>query len=256
MTNAAEATGDPAKAVVLRTGMCAPARTAARPDHPTTDGVWVFLEVEDHGCGMSEDVRAKMFEPFFSTKRAGRGLGLSTAMGTVKSHGGTVEVETAPGAGTRVRVSFPALAGARSPDVIREPKPAASGTREAARVLVVDDESLVLNVTRELLARTGHTVSTASSGEAALAILETSPSAFDVALIDLRMPGIGGLETMRRARRINPGLPVVIVSGNVFDAPSEATLPDGVVLLPKPFTVQQLTGAIGHALGGRTTITS
>ena len=70
------------------------------------------------------------------------------------------------------------------------------------------------------------------------------------------MPGIGGLETMRRARRINPGLPIVIVSGNVFDAPSEATLPDGVVLLPKPFTVQQLTDAIRQALGGGRTINS
>ncbi len=256
MTNAAEATGDPAKAVVLRTGMCAPARATARPDKPRADGVWVYLEVEDHGCGMSEDVRAKMFEPFFSTKRAGRGLGLSTAMGTVKSHGGTVEVETAPGAGTRVRVSFPALAGARKPEVIREPKPAAGGTGEGTRVLVVDDESLVLNVTRELLTRTGHSVSTAPSGEAALTILESSPVAFDVALIDLRMPGIGGLETMRRARRINPGLPVVIVSGNVFDAPSEATLPEGVVLLPKPFTVQQLTAAIGQAVGSGRAINS
>jgi CheY-like chemotaxis protein len=197
-----------------------------------------------------------MFEPFFSTKRAGRGRGLSTAMGTIKSHGASVEVETAPGAGTRIRVSFPALAGARPPEVIREPKPAASGARGAARVLVVDDESLVLNVTRELLTRTGHSVSTASSGETALTILESSPGAFDVALIDLRMPGIGGLETMRRARRINPGLPIVIVSGNVFDAPSEATMPEGVVLLPKPFTVQQLTGAIGQALGGGTTIGS
>lgn len=127
MTNAAEATGDPSKPVVLRTGVCAPARATARADKPTAEGVWVYLEVEDHGSGMSEDVRAKMFEPFFSTKRAGRGRGLSTAMGTIKSHGASVEVETAPGAGTRIRVSFPALAGARPPEVIREPKPAASG---------------------------------------------------------------------------------------------------------------------------------
>lgn len=256
MTNAAEATGNPAKPVVLRTGVCPPACTTPKTDSSCAENTWVYLEVEDHGCGMSDEVRAKMFEPFFSTKRAGRGLGLSTAMGTVKSHGGGVEVETSPGAGTRVRVSFPALPSGLAAEVIREPKPAATGNGEGTRVLVVDDESLVLNVTRELLTRTGHSVSTASSGEEALAILESSPDAFDVALIDLRMPGIGGLETMRRSRRLKPGLPVVIVSGNVFDAPSEATLPEDVVLLAKPFTAQQLAGAIGQARGDGRAVTS
>ncbi|MFZ4573492.1 MAG: transporter substrate-binding domain-containing protein [Phycisphaerales bacterium] len=237
LTNAAEATNDPRKSVVIRTSMAAPERGSAR----------VLLEVLDHGCGMTDAVKARMFDPFFSTKSSGSGLGLSAARGIINAHSGEICVRTASGEGTRISVCFPsAPAALHQPLALSEPKSIRpTAPHPGRRVLVVDDEPMVLHVTRELLRRSGCEVCSAPRGEEAIDLLRADPGAFDLAMIDLRMPGLGGEGTLSEMRRLRPDLPVIIVSGNVFDAPQG--LPAGVSPLAKPFTAAELISAVDRA---------
>jgi CheY-like chemotaxis protein len=177
-----------------------------------SEGAWVYLAVADTGVGMTEEVRQRAVEPFFTTKgRWSTGLGLSVNYGTVKQHGGHLDIESAEGRGTTVTIRLPSC------EVLPDPaRSAPAVTREATprryRVLVVDDDTRVREVLSEQLAKRGHTVVAAAGGVEALAMLERVEPV-DLVVTDLGMPGMNGWELARAIRTRWPRLPIVLLTG-------------------------------------------
>ncbi len=202
VTNAAEAIGDCPGAITITTGVetvrpgAPPAEWSGDPPAP---GDYVFLEVADTGPGMDEDTAARIFEPFFTTRFTGRGLGLSAAQGIVKGHKGAVRLRSKPGEGSTFRVLFPAAA----------PLPAPPPPRT---VLVVDDEPMVARVAQLTLERAGYRVVMAVSGPEALDALGRRDPEIGLVLLDLKMPGMSGQETLARIRALHRGLRVVLLT--------------------------------------------
>jgi PAS domain S-box-containing protein len=218
-------------------------------------GQFVTLTVSDSGEGIPPEARGRLFEPFFSTRKRGdgAGLGLATVYGTVKSHDGWVDVETAPGKGSSFVVHLPAW------NVVAAPAPAerdAGGARDAiavdpagATILVVDDESTVLALARDVLELHRYRVVTARNGEEALRRFREDPGAIDLVLLDLTMPGMGGEECFRQMRTIDPGVRVVISSGFSSQSSASQILRDGALdFLHKPFDIDALARAVQRAL--------
>ena len=211
--NAAESAENGAVRIAIRTGIVEfsaehPAR-AALGDHLPA-GVYVYLEVSDDGCGMDAETVAQIFDPFFSTKFTGRGLGLSAVLGIVRGHFGAIEVESARGRGARFRVLLPA---AVSDTASLEEAETPVGWRGSGAVLVVDDDDGVRELAADILRRAGLTVHSATDGREALAQLRSRASEIRAVVLDLTMPGLSGTETFEELRRIAPDLPVVLVSG-------------------------------------------
>ena len=186
---------------------------ALYPEDPPA-GDYVAICVADTGTGMTEEVRAKVFEPFFTTKEIGKGsgLGLSQVLGFAKQSGGGVRIESRVGDGTSIRIYLPrtkAKAEERSPSA---PAIAAHKDAPAARILLVDDDHAVREVTSTTLRELGYTVVEAGSGGAALDIL-TREATIDLLIIDFAMPGMSGAEVARQARAKRPTLPILFITG-------------------------------------------
>ncbi|MGH7354327.1 MAG: response regulator [Candidatus Rokuibacteriota bacterium] len=168
----------------------------------------VTLTVADTGTGMTETVRRRVFEPFFSTKgEAGSGLGLSMAYSIVRRHSGEIRVESEPGRGTTFTLTVPTT---RQP-VEAEPAPRVVATRRRARVLLVDDEPQVLGALGALLEHAGHTVVAARGGREGLAAY--APDRFDVVLTNVGMAGMNGWEVAERLRAVDPLIPILFITG-------------------------------------------
>ncbi len=214
----------------------------ARPEQ------YVVLEVRDDGEGMDEATAARIFDPFFSTKGKGatpRGLGLASVMGILRAHGGGIRVESAPGRGTAFRVFLPPSARAAQATA---PQHDDGGWRGDGSVLVVDDDLHVRAATRQLLELVGFTVLEAPDGASALRAFSAHPE-LRLVLLDATMPEMSGEEVIRELRRLRPGVPVVVVSGDA----------QGVVMqrfgrdqpgawLAKPFTVSELVEVLRRIL--------
>jgi two-component system cell cycle sensor histidine kinase/response regulator CckA len=216
----------------------------------TGEGRFAQLLVRDTGIGMTADVKQHLFEPFFTTKDVGKGtgLGLATVYGIVQQSGGTIEVESAPGAGATFRIRLPWCdAPARSSAVL--PVMSLSGRvpmGSRRSVLLVEDEDRLRKLVRFTLESQGYVVTDARSGEAALALLAPERK-FDLLVTDLMMPGIDGRELATRVRAARPEIPVVFVSGYVPDHRRVEGLA-GAVFLPKPFTPVDLVKAVEKAI--------
>ncbi|MGE0709058.1 MAG: ATP-binding protein [Planctomycetota bacterium] len=208
----------------------APASEAPGP------GDWARLEVRDTGVGMPEHLRGKAREPFFTTKD-GSGIGLAMADRVVRSHGGELLIASAPGQGTRVALLLPLGAPPSPPPVA-----------QASRVLIVDDNEHVARSTAQLLRLEGLDAVEAGSGEEALALFEAGER-FDVVLLDLVLPGISGPETFHALRQRAPEQAVVVFSGYGEQARVQDLKAAGAVFLGKPFSVEELLGALGRAQG-------
>ncbi|MBA3241118.1 MAG: PAS domain-containing protein [Acidobacteria bacterium] len=171
----------------------------------------------DTGAGMTDEVRARIFEPFYTTKGMhGTGLGLFVSYGIVERHLGHISVASAPGRGATFTIDLPAVEPAAAVPSDAGPGHAHGKPSGALSVLVVDDEEAVRGTLAEMIESLGHTTLTADCGDAALALLEGA--SFDLVFTDLSMPGMDGLEVAREVHRRRPGLPVVIVTGYGKDA--------------------------------------
>jgi signal transduction histidine kinase/ActR/RegA family two-component response regulator len=208
------------------------------------EGDRVVCVVADTGVGMSDEVRHRCFEPFFTTKAEhGTGLGLSIVYGIVTRHGGEIEVWSRPGEGSRFTVRLP-LGVTLTPPV---PEPPAPRPDRSARILVVEDERPVREVLVDLLARQGHEVIACEDGRSALARAEGPP--FDLALVDLSMPGLSGWEVAKGLRAFQPGVPIALVTGWGDQIDWNDARARGVdYLVAKPFHVDEMTRLVARAL--------
>jgi signal transduction histidine kinase/ActR/RegA family two-component response regulator len=218
---------------------------ASRP--PLQPGPHAEIVVKDTGAGMDALTLERAFEPYFSTKerQTGVGLGLAVVYGIVQSHGGSVEIESAVGQGTTVRVLLPIAERKREVKPTQSPQEV---TRRL-RILFVDDEPAIARMGRRVLERLGHSVKSFESATLALEELSVNPNAFDVLVTDQTMPGMTGLELARRCLELRPDLPIVLSSGFSEDI-SEQMLRKNRIreFVMKPIVSQELANAIGRAI--------
>jgi PAS domain S-box-containing protein len=215
------------------------------------DAPHAVLTVSDTGSGMDAATVEHIFDPFFTTKsQLGTGLGLATAYGIVRQHGGTIDVESRPGEGTTFRVQFPLLA-----DVAPGPATPSPSDEEDARlvgtetVLLVEDEEPLCALVADLLARHGYHVLQATKPETALALAEGHEGTIDLLLTDVVMPGMNGKELYARLVHSRPSLRVVYVSGYEDSVIAEqGILESGVILVAKPFSPREMLRKLREAL--------
>ena len=205
------------------------------------EGGWVEADVQDHGAGMTRQVLDRALDPFFTTKEvgSGTGLGLSMVYNTVKAHRGELELQSAPGEGTRVTLRFPlSLAPEAAPFVPEGHAPVLS--RGLRQVLIVDDDDLVLRSTHMMVAALGHAARMAASGEEALTLLGQGFQP-EVVIVDMNMPGMGGAGLLPHLRALCPAAQVLLATGRADQEALELTRAHpGVILLPKPYSLEEL----------------
>ncbi len=223
-----------------------PAQLASHRDDPTPD--WIVLEVADDGCGMSAQTRARVFDPFFTTRPTGRGLGLAVVHGIVRGHGGTIEIESEPGAGTCVRVQLPACG---EPSLRSDPPPRPRSERDFRGALVgfVDDERAVREVARIALESAGFRVCLASNATETRALLAEHGAELALVVLDLSL-GLDSSETVLAGIRARaPHVPVLVTSGYPEEEAIGRLAKLGVSgFVQKPFTPSKLVAGIESAL--------
>jgi two-component system, cell cycle sensor histidine kinase and response regulator CckA len=245
LTNASDALENRAGTIVVSTQRVR--EPGARWQHAlgtqVQPGEWVQIQVRDTGAGMDEATQRRIFEPFFSTKALGHGLGLSSCLGIVTAHRGAILVESELGRGSVFSVLLPAVSRAETQ---RSARPGA--TPRPCRVLVVDDEPLVRSHMRRLLDLCGYAVEVAHDARSGLQALESYNP--DVMLLDLTMPDLDGVEVVKRLRARGSSLPIVLCSGNLDFAEERGLEPGSVqASLSKPFSTEELIEAIEVARG-------
>jgi len=207
-------------------------------------GSYVRVSVADSGIGMTPEVLARVFEPFFTTKDVGKGtgLGLSMVYGLVRQSGGGVTIDSTPGQGTRVNLYLPS--GGAEPLREKGDEYEAPAAQRPVRVLVVDDDATVREVTAGFLSDLGHETVEAADGPAALRVLEKDPSV-RLMVADFAMPRMTGAELSERARAIRPDLPILLVTGYA----ELATLAKDIPVLHKPYRQTDLADQVAVLLG-------
>lgn len=234
--------------LVLETDRLILDSTAAQGYPPLGAGKYVRLRVTDTGHGIPDEIRAHIFDPFFTTKEIGRGtgLGLATVYGIVRQHGGAVFCHSTPGTGTTFEVLVPWLEEeARHERESAEPE-RATGTET---ILLVEDEPSLLDMGKEILTRYGYTVHVARDGESALQIMRERGGEVDLVILDLIMPGMGGIKCLGELLLMDPETRVLITSGYAQDSSEEDLLLLGArAFIPKPYTVSQLLQGVRKVL--------
>ncbi len=241
VTNAADALGAEDGRIEISTGsrtFGAGELASSFQERQAPPGRYVWLEVVDTGVGMDAETVQRACDPFFTTKEKGHGLGLAAVLGIVRACDGVLQIESEPGAGTRVRVLFPAAEG-----VAVQPgaTPSRAGWTARGAVLVVDDDEALRELSRRFLERVGFDVTVAAGGEEALAHLERQMADFVLVVLDLSMPRVSGADVLRRIREERPELPIILTSG--FNEPHLlAELPPGapIEFIQKPFRIEDL----------------
>ncbi len=220
-------------------------------------GEYMCLSVEDSGAGMSDEIRQRVFEPYFTTREGGQGSGLGLAMvhGLVNQHGGTVQVESAPGEGTTFLIYFPVVHHGKT-ETVTDLKTDGGGAMDhqepspnKLRVLYVDDEVQIVDSMSRLLIHAGFEVVGHASSVDALACFQGNPEAFDVLVTDLSMPDMNGIDLAKAIHSQRSNLPVILCSGysDTFDSEIEDNRQTIKTYLVKPVTAATLRAAIEDA---------
>lgn len=251
VTNAGEAIGDREGRIRVTTrsqSLAAGDLADTVPGCPLQPGLHLVLEVADTGAGMAPGVMARIFDPFYSTKGSGRGLGLSAMLGILRNHRAGLKLRSKPGEGTTFTLFFPA-SQQRLP---AEPSPAPLASQAfSGCVLVADDEALVREFACGALEMLGFNTVATGDGEAALEVFRAGPDRFRLALLDLTMPRRDGQETLRALQSLRPGFPVVLSSGySAQDTLGRLDIGQGPVrFLPKPYQLADLRNLLTDLLG-------
>ena len=222
---------------------------AMHPEIPS--GEYVKVSISDTGCGMVSSTRDHMFEPFFTTKAVGKGtgLGLSTVYGIVESHGGFIYCDSEPGRGTTFDIYLPAIKESTPTYTTGETEVDNAGPPGHETILVVDDESALRDIAGRILSKAGYRVMKASSGEEAIKAYAAQPTAVDLVLLDLNMPGMGGVKALDALKEINSDAKVLIASGYSHESREKDSIGDGASgFVDKPYKKQELLTTIRHIL--------
>ncbi len=252
--NAVHALGEGSRHIMVRTSSHAGPSSWINFEGERQRGGFFELEMADSGCGMDAPTMARLFEPFFTTRAAagGTGLGLATVIQAVRQHGGAIDVTSAPGEGTTVRLRFPvAIAMADDPTVA----PAAdargrpdSAAARALQVLVCDDDDLTRELLTDMLQLRGMHVTAVADARACLQRYAQSATAYDVVILDYRMPGMTGEECFRELKRLDPEVRAVLLSGHPGQANTAELLAMGLHgVFQKPIEAQTLVDSITAA---------
>jgi signal transduction histidine kinase/ActR/RegA family two-component response regulator len=251
--NAVEAIEDTGRIAILTRNVVVD-EGFARRHRGLKPGAYVCLLVEDTGKGMPAERVAHVFEPFYSTKAQGRGLGLAAAYGIVKNHEGYIAVSSEIGAGTTFTVYLPAVGV--DPADVQKYAPQRTEDRTPARarestVLVVDDEPVVLDVTRQILENLGYRALCANNGREAVDIAESFDGDIHAVVLDMGMPVMGGAQAFPLLMKARPNLKVLISSGYELDPAAQAMLDAGAqAFIQKPFRAHVLAAHVRQALAG------
>jgi two-component system, cell cycle sensor histidine kinase and response regulator CckA len=213
-------------------------------------GDYVKISVRDTGVGMDKTTQERIFDPFFTTKEMGRGtgLGLASAYGIIKNHGGFINVHSEKDHGTTMNVYLPAS----EKDVIEEKRIAVDTLRGSETVLFVDDEDMVIEVAKELLQRLGYKTLIAENGKEAMEIYEARKERIDMVILDMVMPDMGGGEVYDRMKGINPDVKVLLSSGYTIEGAASEILDRGCNgFIQKPFKMKELSQKLREILDGK-----
>jgi len=254
ITNASDALGDESGAITICTGSTSlNARQIAELTYNDgmLPGTYIYVSVADTGRGMAPEVARRIFEPFFSTKFTGRGLGLASALGIIRSHDGGIFLDTSPGQGTEVRLYLPVNGdgGASAVETVgaNEPPWASEGT-----ILIADDEPTVRRVAEVITRRLGFSTISATNGHEAIDKFRECGGEVAAIVLDVTMPGLNGFEVLKQIRAENPHVPVVFVSGySEEDIGAEIRGVPKAVFLQKPYRLVQLVDAFKKVLDQR-----
>jgi len=250
ITNASDALGDNEGVITVSTGTTECDRACLAETWLGEDlepGTYAYLEVSDTGCGMAADTLARIFDPFFSTKFTGRGLGLAAVLGIVRSHRGALVVDSSPGRGSTFRVLFPA--GTDEMAAPAEEHDPALDWRGSGTVLVADDEQTVRDVAEQMLKRLGFEVVCVNDGQQALEAFGLEPDRFAAVLLDLTMPRMGGEECFTALLGIRPDMCIVLSSGYNQHELSERFEGRGLAgFVQKPYRLEDLAASMRRAL--------
>ena len=217
-------------------------------NHPDLKpGFYSLLTIQDDGKGMDKETLDRIFDPFFTTKFQGRGLGMAAVYGIIKNHDGGILVDSELGKGTTVHIYLPALeTPAKKP---KEPKIEPIVINGTGTILVIEDEGMVMDVTRALLERLGYRVLGAKTGREAISIAKTFDTCIDVAILDIVLPDMNGMSLYPCIMEARPSLKVLVCSGYPIDGPAQKILDAGAQdFIQKPFTIEKISQKLKEVL--------
>ena len=242
--NASEAIGDRSGVIAITTGVMDCDRSYLKDvwlDENLSDGLYVYLEIADSGCGMDKDTMAKLFDPFFTTKFTGRGLGMAAVLGIVRGHKGAIKVYSELGKGTSFKILIPA---SDKPADLFNGSSDKDDWQGSGTVLLVDDEESVRGIGVEMLKELGFTTITANDGREAVEIFKTTPDIAFV-ILDLTMPHMDGEQCFRELRIINTDVKVIMSSGYNEQEVTQKFLGKGLAgFIQKPYKLSVLKDAV------------
>ena len=211
-------------------------------------GDYVRISISDTGIGMDQQTLIKIFEPFFTTKSAqgGTGLGLASAYGIIRNHGGVIHVDSKPGQGAAFKIYLPASGKKVTQEHQRAPKGLISGS---GSILLVDDESMILGVASEMLQILGYTVYPAGSGQEAVSIYAQKNHAIDLVILDMILPGISGAHVLKMIQEINPHVRVILSSGYSMQGEVQKIMESGCLgFIQKPYNFADLSTIVHQTI--------
>jgi CheY-like chemotaxis protein len=214
-------------------------------------GPYVAISVQDRGNGMEPETMKRIFEPFFTTKKMGRGtgLGLASAFGIIKNHGGIIDVKSQVNQGSTFTIYLPAISRTSEKVLVSSPDLPLNGS---GTLLVVDDEPYILTALTGILQDLGYHVIPANSGQQAITLFEREMDHIDGVLLDMIMPDLSGRQVLARLKKIRPGIKVLLSSGyslNGMGTNGNATVGDGFI--QKPYHIEKLAATLDKVLNGR-----
>ncbi|SCY48865.1 response regulator [Desulfoluna spongiiphila] len=261
LTNASQAIGNASGQIEIRTGKVFCTRSdldacsmPVRPDvdAPLPEATYTFIDIDDTGCGMDATTRNKLFDPFYTTKKTGTGLGMAAVLGIIRQLRGTMTVDSTPGVGTHIRVLLPASLAA----VENRKQPEAPPTEKPIRqqgglILIADDEEPVRKISQRMVEKLGFSVISAKDGREAVSLYKAHRQKIRCVILDMTMPGLSGSEALDQIRIVNPSAKAIIASG-YGSAPSESDLAadDSCSYLQKPYQISELKQVLREMLNG------